>query len=39
MRAQQPLTKAIVLRVDGMYGVRKELGSVSGARVEMRHKF
>lgn len=39
VRAQQNLTKAVILRVDGIYGIRAELGNVSGARLELRHKF
>ena len=38
-RGQRNLTKAIIARVDGMYGHRKDLGSISGLRFELRHKF
>ena len=38
-RIQQPLTNAIILRFDAMYGRRQLLGDISGARVELRHKF
>ena len=38
-RIQQPLTNAIILRLDAMYGQRVSLSAVSGARVELRHKF
>ena len=38
-RAQKPLNNAIILRVDGMFGRRKDLSNVSGARLELRYKF
>ena len=38
-RIQQPLTNAIILRLDAMYGRRGSLGDISGVRVELRHKF
>lgn len=39
VRAQQVLTNAIILRADAVYGQRKDVGSISGARIELRHKF
>ncbi len=38
-RAQQNLTKAMLLRVDGMFGKREGLTNVRGARLELRYKF
>lgn len=38
VRIQQPLTNAIILRLDGMYGVRELIGNISGVRLELRHK-
>ncbi len=38
-RIQEPLTNAIILRLDGMFGKRKGLSDVSGVRLELRHKF
>ena len=38
-RIQQPLTNAIILRLDGMYGQRSGLKNVAGVRLELRHKF
>jgi hypothetical protein len=39
VRIQNPLTNALILRLDGMYGVRQALGNISGARLELRYKF
>jgi hypothetical protein len=39
LRIQQPLTNAIILRVDGMYGQRQKLTAIHGMRLELRHKF
>ena len=39
LRGQQPLTKAIILRVDAMYGKRSGLPDLTGVRLELRHKF
>jgi hypothetical protein len=39
LRYQRPLTNAIILRMDGIYGFRSDLDDVMGARLELRHKF
>ena len=39
VRIQQPLSNAIIFRLDGMYGKRSGLANVSGVRLELRHKF
>ncbi len=39
LRYQRPLTNAIILRLDGMYGMRTDLDNVMGVRLELRHKF
>lgn len=39
LRAQHALTNALLVRVDGMYGLRGDLDDVKGARLELRHKF
>jgi hypothetical protein len=39
IRAQKPLTNAIIIRADAMQGWRAELGDVRGARLELRYKF
>ena len=38
IRIQEPLTNAMILRLDGVYGVRDLLGNISGFRVELRYK-
>lgn len=39
IRFQKPLTNAIIFRADVTYGMRKDLSNISGARLELRHKF
>jgi hypothetical protein len=39
VRYQRPITNAIILRVDAMYGIRQEAEDLSGVRLEFRYKF
>ena len=38
-RAQRPITNAIIIRTDGVFGKRKDLSDIAGIRLELRHKF
>lgn len=39
IRYQIPVTNQVILRADGIYGIRNNLENVAGARVEVRVKF
>ncbi len=39
VRVQRPISNAWLIRADGMYGVRRQLSDISGARLELRYKF
>lgn len=39
LRAQMPLTNALILRADAMYGIVFDLEDKAGARAELRYKF
>jgi hypothetical protein len=39
IRMQQNLNNAIILRLDGMYGLGTPVDDVSGVRIELRYKF
>lgn len=39
IRYQVPVTNQVILRADGIYGIRENLENVAGARVEVRVKF
>ncbi len=39
MRYQLPISNAVILRLDGMYGWLRETDDISGIRFEVRHKF
>jgi hypothetical protein len=38
LRIQEPLTNAMILRIDGIYGIRELIGNISGVRLELRYK-
>ncbi|MEQ9121128.1 MAG: hypothetical protein RIM80_00975, partial [Alphaproteobacteria bacterium] len=38
-RYQVPVTDRVILRADGIYGIRENLDNIAGARVEVRVKF
>lgn len=39
MRYQLPISNAVILRLDGMYGWLRDTDDISGVRFEFRHKF
>jgi len=39
LRTQWPLTNALILRVDAMYGIVVSAGDKAGGRIELRYKF